>query len=153
VWLLSDRMDTDLQRLVDEAAIRDTAARYCWALDTLDRPALETVFLPDATAKLGSDVLLEGIDAIWGRIHAALGNLTVSQHLIGSQLVEVTGDTATQRCYLHAQHVREGTEGGSQYIVAGTYIDRLERTPDGWRIRHRDLTVQWTSGNVRVVRP
>lgn len=146
-------MEPDLQRLFDEAAVRDVAARYCWALDTLDRAMLETVFLPDATAKLGNAHLLEGIDAIWGRIHAALGNLTVSQHLIGSQLVEVTGDTATQRCYLHAQHVREGTEGGTQYIVAGTYIDRLERTPAGWRIRHRDLTVQWTSGNVRVVRP
>lgn len=146
-------MDTDLQRLLDEAAIRDTAARYCWALDTLDRAAIETVFLPDATAILGGPTLLEGLDAIWARINAALSNLTVSQHLIGSQLVEVTGDTATQRCYLHAQHVREGTEGGSQYIVAGTYIDRLERTPAGWRIRHRELTVQWTSGNVRVVRP
>lgn len=146
-------MDTDLQRLLDEAAIRDTAARYCWALDTLDRSAIETVFLPDSTAILGGPALLEGLDAIWARICAALSNLTVSQHLIGSQLVEVTGDTATQRCYLHAQHVREGTEGGSQYIVAGTYIDRLERTPAGWRIRHRELTVQWTSGNVRVVRP
>lgn len=142
-------MDPLLRRLADEAAIRDIAVRYCWAVDHLDREALDEVFFADATASLGRG-LQHGLDEIWERIRVVLAPLTVSQHLIGSQLVEVDGDRAQHRCYFHAQHVWRGKEGGDQYVVAGTYEDRLERTTAGWRIRHRDLRVQWTSGNPAV---
>jgi SnoaL-like domain len=137
------------RRAVDEAAVRDLAARYCWAIDTLDRDAFDTVFLPDATAVLGQSEH-RGIEEIWAKVHLVLSPLTCSQHLVGSHLVDVDGDTATHRCQFHAQHVMKGCEGGDQYIVAGTYSDRMERTAAGWRIRHRDLTVLWTSGNPRV---
>ncbi len=144
-------LELSLRRLIDEAAIRDLAAQYCWAIDRLDRPAFDRVFLPDATAVLGTG-MQEGIDAIWARVHLVLSPLSCSQHIVGSQLVAVDGDVGTQRCQFHAQHVLTGCEGGDQYIVAGTYEDRVERTAAGWRIRHRDLTVLWASGNPRVVR-
>ncbi len=144
-------LDQLLRRVIDEAAVRDLAARYCWAIDQLDRDAFDTVFLPDATAVLGQGEQ-RGIEEIWGKVHLVLSPLTCSQHLVGSHLVEIDGDTATHRCQFHAQHVSNGCEGGDQYIVAGMYSDRVERTAAGWRIRHRDLTVLWTSGNPRVVR-
>jgi ketosteroid isomerase-like protein len=142
----------EYRRVVDEAAVRDLAARYCWAIDTLDRKAFGTVFLPDATALLGNSSHT-GIDDIWGKVHDTLSPLTCSQHLVGSHVVEVDGDTARHRCQFHAQHVREGLEGGSQFVVAGSYTDDVVRTPDGWRIRHRVLRVLWTSGNPKVTRP
>jgi SnoaL-like domain len=144
-------LELELRRVVDEAAVRDLASRYCWAIDGLDRAAFEQVFLPDATAVLGQGEQT-GIEEIWGKVHLVLSPLTCSQHLVGSHVVEVHGDTATHRCQFQAQHVWKGCEGGDQYIVAGTYSDRVERTAAGWRIRHRDLTVLWTSGNPRVVR-
>jgi hypothetical protein len=144
-------LELQLRRVIDESAIRDLAARYCWAIDRLDRAAFEQVFLPDATAVLGQGDQ-RGIDEIWGKVHLVLSPLTCSQHLVGSHVVEVDGDSGTHRCHFQAQHVWTGCEGGDQYIVAGTYTDRVERTPEGWRIRHRDLTVLWTSGNPRVVR-
>ncbi len=147
----ASELEVQIRRVIDEAAIRDLAARYCWAIDRLDRPAFDHVFLADATAVLGAGEQ-NGIEEIWGKVHLVLSPLTCSQHLVGSHLVEVDGDTATHRCHFHAQHVWQGCEGGDQYIVAGTYEDRVERTPAGWRIRHRDLTVLWTSGNPRVVR-
>ena len=146
----------EYRRVVDEAAIRDLAARYCWAIDTLDREAFGRVFTPDATALLGNSHH-DGIDDIWSKVDTTLSPLTCSQHLIGSQVVDLgpDGDTATHRCQFHAQHVREGTstEGGSQFVVAGSYTDDVVRTADGWRIRHRVLAVSWTSGNPRVTRP
>lgn len=149
---LPDELAAEYRRVVDEAAVRDLAARYCWAIDTLDREAFETVFLPEATALLGNSSH-DGIDDIWARVHATLSPLTCSQHLVGSHVVDVDGDTARHRCQFHAQHVREGAEGGSQFVVAGSYTDDVVRTPDGWRIRHRVLQVSWTSGNPRVTRP
>lgn len=142
-------MDQALQQLIDQRDIIDLVGRYCWAIDSLDRPALERVFLPDATAVLGAGEL-HGIDAIWGRIHGVLSQLDTSQHVLGSHVVEVDGDNADSRCYFVAQHVRHGVEGGPHYVVAGSYVDQLVRTPEGWRIKHRVLTTIWTDGNPKV---
>jgi hypothetical protein len=144
----------EYRRAIDEAAIRDLAARYCWAIDTLDREAFDRVFLPDATAVLGSG-RQDGIDEIWARVHLVLSPLTCSQHLVGSHVVDLDPDDpdrATHRCHFHAQHVWKGLDGGDQFVVAGIYADRVERTAHGWRIRHRDLRVLWTAGNAAVVR-
>ena len=151
---VSAAIDTEatLQQLLDERDIVALALRYCAALDTKDWPALSTVFLDDATARLGQPPMLTGLDAIVTRIREALERLDDSQHLVGNHQVTVDGDAATHRCYLQAQHIRNAADGGSNYIVAGRYEDRLTRTAQGWRIVHRTLTVMWTDGNVAVVR-
>lgn len=146
-------MDTQLQSLLDERDIVRVALRYCRALDTKDWDALDDVFVPDATGVLGLPHLIEGRDAIKQRVSGALGLLDDSQHLVGNHEVDVDGDTATHRCYLHAQHVRHVAVGGPNYIVAGRYEDRFVRTPQGWRITHRTLVVMWTEGNVAVAHP
>lgn len=142
-------MDAALQHLLDERAIMNLAARYCWAIDTLDRSELEQVFLPDATAVLGL-TSVAGIDAIWNRIHGVLSRLDCSQHVLGSHLVEVHGDEGRSRCYFVAQHVRAAAPGGAHWVVAGKYEDDVVRTPGGWRIKHRVLTSIWTEGNPDV---
>jgi 3-phenylpropionate/cinnamic acid dioxygenase small subunit len=82
-----------------------------------------------------------------------LATLDLSQHLVGSQLIDLHADgaTATSRCHFHAQHVRASAEGGSQYVIAGRYDDQLVRTSHGWRIAHRKLTMLWTTGNAAVI--
>ena len=138
--------------LLDERAIIDTTIAYCWAIDNRQWDVLRTrVFLPDATAALGSE--LAGIESIVSRIDVALGPLDTSQHMISNHQIVIDGDTATCRCYLQAQHVRKAAEGGPNYIVAGIYTDDFVRTASGWRIKHRDLRVLWTDGNTKVVRP
>jgi len=144
--------DADLQTLADERDIVRIALRYCRALDTKDWALLDDVFVPEATADLPSPNHLVGIEAIRGRIRTALGHLDDSQHLVGNHEVVVEGDTATHRCYLQAQHVRQAAIGGPNYIVAGRYEDRLVRTEAGWRIAHRALVVMWTDGNLAVAR-
>ena len=142
-------VDQQVRELLDHMEIRNVIARYCWALDKNDRELFSQVFAPDATAHLGSP-LLEDIDAIWNRIRAALGHLDGSQHITGSQEINVTGDTATSRAYLFAQHIRKEAENGPHYVVAGEYLDQLVRTPDGWRIKYRILNTLWTEGNREV---
>ena len=144
--------DQLLRTLVDERDVVAVATRYCRALDTKDWALLGEVFLSDATADLASPTRLEGIEAITARIRTALSHLDESQHLVGNHEVAIDGDAATHRCYLQAQHVRAGAEGGPNWIVAGRYEDRFARTPEGWRIAHRTLTVMWTEGNAEVAR-
>ena len=141
-----------LQQVIDERDITAVAVAYTWALDQHRWDALRDVFTSDATATLGHPNRLVGIDAIIGRVRAALESLDDSQHLVGNHEVVIDGDTATHRCYLHAQHIRAAANGGPHYVVAGRYEDDLARTDDGWRITHRNLHVMWTDGNSAVVR-
>lgn len=146
--------DTDMSTYdpgTDRQAIIDLTINYCWTIDSKDFENLRTIFLPEATALLGDE--RDGIESIIERIRGALGPLDASQHIISNHQINVTGDEATGRCYLHAQHVRRGAEGGPNYIVAGRYLDRYVRTPDGWRIIRREIAVDWTDGNIRVARP
>jgi hypothetical protein len=138
----------------DKQEIIDLTIRYCWTIDSRDFQTLHSIFLPDATAHLGDERL--GIESIIAKIDAALTPLDASQHCVTNHQVVVTGDTATQRCYFVAQHVRKSVpnraEAGVNYIIAGRYEDELVRTENGWRIKHRILHRDWTDGNVQVVR-
>ena len=129
----------------DRDALLDLTIAYCWALDSRSFDELDDVFLPDATADLGRRLV--GRPAIKELIRTALVPLDVSQHTVSTHQFGVDGDRATGRCYLHAQHVA----GGGQFVVAGRYEDRYRRTPDGWRIEHRTLTVMWTAGDPAVL--
>jgi hypothetical protein len=135
----------------DRTAIVDLTIAYCWALDEHDWPALHRVFLPDARAELGFPEVT-GIDAIVGIVSGVLTPLDTSQHMVTNHQVRIDGDTATSRCYFHAQHVRRAAAEGPNFIVAGRYEDDLVRTADGWRIARRRLVPMWREGNPGVVR-
>lgn len=135
----------------DREDIIDLAVRYTWALDTKDVEQLRQVFTPDATATLRG-VECDGVDQIIARIGGSILRLDRTQHLVGNHQVTVDGDTGTHRCHLQSQHVREGTEGGDNFLVGGYYEDRVVRTPAGWRIAHRLMQQTWTEGNPSVTK-
>lgn len=143
-------MDPVLQHLSDHRAIVEVTVAYTYALDTKDWDALDEVFVPDATAFLTEP--LEGRDAIKARVRRALEPMDTSQHMISNHQIVVDGDRATCRCYLQAQHVRQAAHGSPNFVVAGRYDDRLVRTPSGWRIVRRELSIMWTDGNPAVAR-
>jgi 3-phenylpropionate/cinnamic acid dioxygenase small subunit len=143
-------MTWTLQQLSDRREIEDLLIRYAMSLDARDWAALDTVFLPDAVAKLG-DYDCANREEIVATCRQALSGLTRSQHLLANFTATVDGDTATSRCYLHAQHNKLDAFGDPNFIVAGTYEDRLVRTPDGWRIAQRHLKVGWVDGNAGLM--
>lgn len=146
----------DPQAAADVTEIIQVANRYCHAIDGHDWETLRSgVFLPDAVVEFrpGDPAHQRtDIDGIVDYIAAALTPLDSSQHLVGSHVVDVDGDRATCRCYLHGQHVRKAAAGGPHMIVALTYDDELVRTAAGWRIARRRLLPGWRSGNPEVLR-
>lgn len=134
---------------LDRQEIVDLTIKYCWSIDEHAWDNLREVFLPTATARLGPEC--DGVDAIIARIQRALDPLDASQHIVANHQVSITGDRATCRCYLHAQHVRHAVDGSPNFIVAGRYEDQLVRTMVGWRIERRELHITWTEGNPKVV--
>jgi 3-phenylpropionate/cinnamic acid dioxygenase small subunit len=146
-----DARPVDSDDLVDRQAIVDVCTSYALALDSRDWARLRACFTEDAVADYGDSGASEGYEAIETTCRAALEPLSASQHLLGNHLVRLEGDGADSTCYFQAQHVMEGLAAGTQYVVAGRYDDRLVRTPSGWRISHRTLSVMWTSGNPDVL--
>ena len=142
------------QAAFDRAMIADLLARYCRALDDHEWEIVAGCFVPEAVFRHPGGAA-DGAEAIVARARAALTPLSASQHLLGTIVIDlgVDGDTDRATCssYFQAQHVGEGTEGGDQYLIAGTYRDELVRTGDGWRISRRHQTYRWRAGNRAVV--
>ena len=67
---------------------------------------------------------------------AALADFTDTQHLIGSQLVTLDGDEAFMESYLNGWHKNPD---GTVWIFIGTYIDKVRRTEQGWKIYDMNL--------------
>jgi len=135
---------------LDRDAIQEILVRYATSLDDRDWDRLATCFTDDAVADYGTGVF-EGPSAIVGLCRQMLEPLEVSQHLLGTIEITVDGETATSRCYFHAQHVKPGLAEGTQLIIAGTYEDSLQRVGGQWRIHHRKLLAKWQNGNPRVL--
>jgi 3-phenylpropionate/cinnamic acid dioxygenase small subunit len=142
--------DSLLRYLDDRRQVDDVCVRYTTALDTKDWALLESCFAADPVF-VHPGGRLEGFEAILARTSAALTPLTRTQHLLGTTMARVDGDTAESSCYFHAQHVRAGTPGGDLYVIAGRYDDTMVRTGHGWRIRQRVQSYSWRSGNRAVV--
>jgi hypothetical protein len=142
---------SEVKSLADRLEINDVLHRYALALDSRDWELLRSCFTADAVAVYFDPAdSNEGVDAIVARCWSALQGLDASQHMIGTALASVDGDTASATCYLHAQHVFRGAPGGDHYLIAGRYEDRLVRTDAGWRIQHRTLHFSWSRGNQGV---
>lgn len=137
-------MDTD--RWLQEKEIIDLTIRYAWSLDHRCFDDLDQVFAPDAAVDYGRLGVHTGLAAIKAVNAGALARFDRTQHIVSNNQVSIDGDTATGRCYLHAQHITRLPGGEDLYTVAGTYLDRYRRTEAGWRIAHRALRVTWTEG-------
>jgi 3-phenylpropionate/cinnamic acid dioxygenase small subunit len=143
-------MTDPVQLLIDRQEISDLLVRYTRALDTKDWELLRACFT-ESPVFVHPGGRLEGWDAILRRTRGALDPVDRTQHMLGNIVADIDGHSATCLSYFHAQHVREGTPGGSTYIIAGSYADTLERTPTGWRIAERVQTYAWREGNRAVV--
>jgi len=132
-------MTDALAALADRLEIQDLLTRYCRAIDTREWDVLDTVFTPDAVIDYSS------AGGAKGRFHEVkewlaevLPRFAMSQHLITNFEVRVDGDTATSRVYVYNPMGTRNAAGGLDlFFFGGYYVDRLVRTPAGWRIAER----------------
>jgi len=130
--------------MVDLAATRD-AIRHLLAIYTYngDRgriDGLAACFAEDGTLEFPGAVAT-GPAAIVAALTSggpADPARTFVRHHVTNPLIEVEGDTATARSYFTVY-----SNNGPDH--AGTYNDRLVRTPAGWRLAHRQVRIDWQS--------
>lgn len=126
---------------VDYEAIRATIHRYTYLVDTgqFERVAPE-IFTADARVAFGPEIV-EGRDAIAAKFDGFRHGLVGTAHFVTDLIVEGDGDTARSTCKTLAYHWFDGPgkdpHAAADLVMVGGYVDRLVRTPEGWRIRER----------------
>ena len=128
-----------IQEISDRIRIQDLLVRYTVAIDTQDWELLDTVFLPDATVDYTTS---GGIRGSYPEVRAwlakALAIFDMTQHMISNSVVELAGDQATAKTMVYNPMGRKQPDGSLHLFYVGAYyIDKLVRTPEGWRISDR----------------
>jgi hypothetical protein len=133
------------------ADILDILALYCHAIDRRRWDLMAGCFHDDATYRFGS------IDGSWQDFvvaaRAVIDPLRISHHQLGQTFLAINGNVADAETYMTAYHrvagdapadaVFPGTGVDRDIIIAGRYIDRLERRENGWRIARRIGVTDW----------
>lgn len=139
-----------LEALLEQADIQAVLNLYATALDRRDWPALDGVFTEDASARYEGVGHFDGRPAIVDLVSHVLGQCGPTQHLLGTYNIKVDGDTAKATCYLAATHAGIGEYEGKTQTVWGEYRDQLVKTPNGWRIAHRELAIIHGEGDIGI---
>jgi len=127
------------RELSDRLRIHDLLVRYTVAIDTKDWALLDTCFTPDAHLDYTS---AGGVAGDYPKVRAwlekALAPFPVTVHAISNAVVEIEGDAATARTYVHNPMAFPRPDGSLHVFTVGAwYNDKLVWTDDGWRIRER----------------
>jgi hypothetical protein len=127
------------QEISDRLEINDLLIRYTRAIDTKDWELLDTCFHPDAFVDYTSSGGIKGgYPEIREWLGKALAPFPSMMHFVGNTTLELDGDAANARTYVINPMGLPKPEGGVQvFTVCAHYVDRLTRTPDGWRIAER----------------
>lgn len=140
--------DRDLQRLLDDRAIRDCAVRFCHGTDRQDWQMVVDCYVPGALDDHGSfsGPIEELAEWLADRSHRR----GVKQHYIANQVVEIAGDDAVCESYYfcYVEFIGDpqfaGSDDATAVVMGGRYVDRMRRIEVGWRIAERHVLVDWS---------
>jgi 3-phenylpropionate/cinnamic acid dioxygenase small subunit len=138
------------------AEIDDLLARYCFALDRRDLEDLSNVFAADAVITYSGPRVSTGVGQIVEFFRTTASAVAVTQHLLHTSRVWATEpDAAEGLTHVTAHHVGYGVAlpapETATYTVTGTYQDVFTRTPAGWRIWRRTLTLLTRAGDPAIL--
>ena len=131
-------MPMSMEEISDRLEIQDLMVRYSYAIDSRNWDALDDVFTPDAHIDYsvfgGSVGNLAETKAF---LTEAMPMFTTLQHMVSGTTIEFDGDTATTKTQCHNPMTMGDAEKPDLMVCGLWYVDKLVRTPDGWRIKER----------------
>lgn len=142
----------NLDTLIAERDIGRAIYRFARAMDERDWAALDDMVVPEATADLGMG-LVSGRAAIVTFIRSFLDDCGPTQHLIGNVVVDVDGERAASRCYVHDMHQGAGEKASLTFSTLGEYHDRWVRRDGSWWMVHRRKLNHAHIGSIEVLGP
>ncbi|KQW42680.1 hypothetical protein ASC77_23770 [Nocardioides sp. Root1257] len=132
----------ELRRILDKDAIWQCMLRYTRGLDRLDIDLFRSAYWEDARSCHGHvNGSVEDFLDWWLPMQ---GGREVGQHALSNHWVEFDGeDAADAETYFLASI--KNLDAETVELLAGRYVDRLERRVGEWRIKTRVLIFEWQS--------
>lgn len=141
----------DLRALHDHNEVLRICTQVAWLSDRRDWTALHGLLADevhfDYTSLNGGEPLRLPGQAVVAGLRTVIDGLEATQHLVGSQVVTVTGDTARYTASFLATHILPNDRGEPVWTVGGRYLYTLARIRGEWRIDGITMTADWTTGN------
>lgn len=134
---------TRLDRFLDEAAIRNTIARFADAATRDDHPMFASVWAPQGEFVIGQaphghhTIGVEANVALLGKLRAGK-DFFVQFALPG--VIDIDGDDATTRTFVHESARGPGETYYRNHAIA---FDRLVRSGDDWVFASRSFQYLW----------
>ena len=132
--------------LSDLAQIRALLSRYASLVDARDPRAIAAgAFTPGGSDDHGLyGSVFRGRDAIEAMFRHSNETTEASAHFVADPVIEIDGDVAYGRTYVTGwTWVRESGVAGNvrpaNWVFIGIYVDRFERTGEGWLISERTV--------------
>lgn len=136
------------QAAVDTVALRALLSRYAHAIDRHDYAMLGSIFTGDAYFEFnGGQVINRNLQEIT-RMMQSLERNRITQHFLGTQIVEVQGDAAKLEAYGEAHHFTSLGEGKERDRVFGVrYLHEAARVKGQWRVQRTIEVVDYRRDN------
>lgn len=133
-----------LRSVADRQRIYAQMARYCQAIDRCDVGLLKSVFHADATVRFG---IFDGnaFDFADYNIPFIKDNLVVAWHRFSNVSITLDGDRATAESYMLGNATAAIPGGEINCPDAMRYADHWEKRDGVWRMRSRDLIMDWNA--------
>lgn len=140
---------SEIQYLMDRAAIQDLLARYFQGLDRCNPEQVRSCFTDDVQAHYDHRPPIKGIEELmtgfrtFTRIQE--GKMKVTTHFMGNLNISLLqGDVAETETNAIAFLVEPGEAADLVSMRSLRYIDRMRRQENGWRISDRIHTLDWS---------
>jgi hypothetical protein len=135
-----EALERQVRHLTDRQEILDCVARHARGCDRFDVEVTASAFHPDGVDEHGAAVNPGSRYGEWANAAHARGSLH-NMHNITTHTCEIDGDTAHAESYVIGLFLNT-PEGKTGRLLAGRYIDRLERRDGRWGIVVRRSTVE-----------
>jgi hypothetical protein len=134
-----EKLQCDVQYLMDRTAILDCVAQHARGCDRHDIALISAAYHDDGVDEHGFATNPGSQYGEWAnKTHAETS--VVHTHNITTHSCEIDQDTAHAESYVIV--VLIGRDGRNAQFITGRYLDRLERRDGWWRIAVRRSTVE-----------
>ncbi len=143
--------------IADKLAIQEVIARYSYAYDSKDPDAFASLFVDDGIFEVivrgasSSTVRISSRAAIreWAARRHHRSPVSQARHYQSGVLFdELTDETATTRTMLLLTR-QDRPDAAPLLRLTGVYCDKWRKTPEGWRLVHREAQVDRDPGLAR----